>query len=106
MLFRALPRAHNPVGTRDFPREGVGIVSVDAALPELGPAPRRSDLGRRIRFALYTLILVAAICMAGTLLRPPRTGHHGHRVRSSAHVAPRASIGIAPATNNVHAVAE
>jgi hypothetical protein len=84
----------------------LGIVSVDAALPELGPAPRRSDLGRRIRFALYTLILVAAICMAGTLLRPPRTGHHGHRVRSSAHVAPRASIGIAPATNNVHAVAE
>ena len=81
-------------------------MSVDAALPELGPAPRRSDLGRRIRFALYTLILVAAICMAGTLLRPARAGHHGHRVRSSAHVAPRTSIGIGPATDNVHAEAE
>ena len=69
---------------------------MDAVLPEMGPARRRSDLGRRIRFALYTLILVAVICAAGAMLSPERGGHHGHRTRSSAHVLPGAPIGLAP----------
>ena len=68
-------------------------MSVHAALPEMGPAPHRTaDLGRRIRFVLYTAILVALICLAASFLSPGSGGHRGHRARSSAHAAPRASI--------------
>jgi hypothetical protein len=71
----------------------LGIVSVHAALPEMSPAPHRSaDLGRRIRFVFFTAILVVLICLAASVLSPGRGGHRGHRARSSAHVARRASI--------------
>ena len=71
-------------------------MSVDAALPEFGSGPgRAADLGRRIRFVIYTAILVVLICLAASLLSPSRDGHHGRGAHSSAHVAPRASIGNA-----------
>ena len=68
-------------------------------------APHRSaDLGRRIRFVLYTAILVVLICVAASVLSPGSGGHHGHRARSSAHAAPRASIGdIGPVARTARA---
>ena len=66
---------------------------VHAALPELAPAPHHTaDLGRRIRFVLYTAILVALICLAASFLSPASGGRRGRRARSSARAAPRASI--------------
>jgi hypothetical protein len=71
----------------------LGIVGVHAALPDLGRAPRRSaELGRRIRFVVYTAILVVVICVAASVLSPSTGGHRQHR-RSSGRVAPRASMG-------------
>ena len=72
-------------------------MGVDAALPDLGPASRRAaELGRRVRFVIYTAILVVLICVAASVLSPSTGGHRQHR-RPSAHAAPRASIGhLAP----------
>jgi hypothetical protein len=74
----------------------LGIVSVQAALPELDPAPHRhGDLGRRIRFVVFTAILVVAICLTAALITQGGRGHHGHRAHSSGHVGPQAWIGQA-----------
>jgi hypothetical protein len=74
----------------------LGIVSVETALPELDPVRHRpGELGRRIRFVVFTAILVVAICLAAAAITSGGRDHHGHRARSSSHVLPRASIGHA-----------
>jgi hypothetical protein len=79
-------------------------VGVDSALPDLGRASRRSaELGRRVRFVIYTAILVVLICVAASRLSPSTGGHHQHR-RSSARVAPRASIGHLAPGAQMHAL--
>jgi hypothetical protein len=87
VLSTAPLRPENPAGTRVFRGRGLGIVGGHAALPDLGPAPRRStDRGRRVRFVIYTAILVALICVVAAVLSPSTGGHHQRR-RSSAPVA-------------------
>jgi len=98
MLSPAPSGAENPLGRGSSRGRGLGIVSVETALPELDPAPHRSgELGRRIRFVVFTAILVAAICLAAAAITAGSRDHRGHRARSSSHVLPRASIGhVAP----------
>jgi hypothetical protein len=80
---RIVGRAHR--------RKGLGIVSVHATLPELGSSPHRTgDIGRRIRFVVFTAILVVVICLFAAQITPGGSGHHLHRPRSSGHVQPRA----------------
>ena len=81
-------------------------MAVHAALPDLGPAPRRSiERGRRVRFVIYTGILVVLICVAASVLSPSTGGHRQHR-RPSAHAAPRASIGHFAPVARVHAFSQ
>ena len=79
---------------------GWGIVAVRAAFPDLGPAPRRSiERGRRVRFVIYTGILVVLICVAASVLSPSTGGHRQHRRPS----ASRASLGHLAPGGRVHA---
>ena len=78
-------------------------MGVGAALPDLGPASRHSaELGRRVRFVIYTAILVVLICVAASVLSPSTGSHRQHR-RPSAHGASRASIGHLVPVARAHA---
>jgi hypothetical protein len=66
------------------------------------PAPSRVDVphrtrhqgrGRRIRFVVWTVLLVVLICLVGAVASPARTAHRSH---PAAYLSAPAAVGLDP----------